>query len=54
MGCKKFVVNTNLAIQESPQYYKDHYYPFINFSKYNLTEYPKIETKIENYNFVKI
>lgn len=38
MGCKKFVVNTNLAIQESPQYYKDHYYPFINFSKYNLSE----------------
>ena len=36
MGCKKYVINENLAIQESPGYYMDHYSSFIDFNKYNL------------------
>lgn len=49
---KRYVTNINCGIQESPKYYRDHYYPFVDFNKYNLVEQPNIE--IEKYNFVKL
>lgn len=55
IDAKKYVANINCGMQEEPKHYKDHYCPFVDFSKYNLSEQPKFEKQHkEKYNFIKI